>query len=186
MLLVPLPKALAQRAFFYPHIGNINQPQFTFWCQHHIPQVHGAEINPQNLHLVDKLPKALPDIFRTIAFSVTQLAQGEAGQGMVMHGITFNAGNAVHGNDFWAGNAELFELGGIVGKTLGVGPDGGRADQAFATEQFEKCAVGQNDDLVTMAVLLNYLAVIAQGQIVVVLKYLHVYPVLSGRAVYLN
>src|SRR5690554_6312697 len=103
-----------------------------------------------------------------------------------MHGITFNAGNAVHGNDFWAGNAELFEPGGIVGKALGIGPDRRGADQAFATEQLEKGTIGQNDDLVAITVLLNDLATFAQGLIVVVLKYLHAYPVLSDCAVYLN
>src|SRR5690554_7951884 len=98
-----------------------------------------------------------------------------------MHGITFNAGNAVHGNDFWAGNAELFELGGIIGKALGIGPDRRGADQTLAAKQFKKSAIGQNDDFVAVTVLFNYLAAFAQGQVIVVLKYLHAYPEI-GRA----
>jgi hypothetical protein len=110
-------------------------------------------------------PKLGPQQVRLVAVAQC-LAQGDAGQGIVLHGVAGKRLDPIHLAHPRARHAARCQGDTVGGEPFGIGVQGGRSDEAFAPEHLEDRPIDQPHDLVAMTVCLKHLGIVAQGQVV--------------------
>jgi hypothetical protein len=152
-----------------PQVGDVDQPRRAGRREDDVAQVEGAEVDAVGVEPGDEAAEQRAQAGPVLA-ATDDLAQALALQRRIPHGIALDAGDAVGGADYGAGDAARLQYQRVVGKALRIGIPGCRRNQPLAAEQLEVAAVRQLQHLVAVQVAFEHRGIGAQGEVGVVGK----------------